>query len=133
MTPGTLNLRAYRWTPFVYLIDIIGYDLTAATFAAQVRQYRDEAGSPLITLANASSSAEGISVSVATTEGVPTSTVQLRINETTLEGILPLSSSGRPSDDPDVPLVWDLHITTAALGKVRWLQGTFTLVAGATQ
>lgn len=133
MRPGKLPLRAQRWTPFVYRIRFEGYDFSEATFAAQVRSFRDAPGDPLISLTTQESpSAEGISVSVETIDDAPTSTVQIRINETTLEGLLPLSTSGRPSDDPDVPLVWDLHITSSGLGKVRWLEGSFTIVAGST-
>ena len=134
MTPGTLNLRAHRWTPFVFVIDFPGFDFTGASFAMQVRGYRDAPGTALISLTTqASPSAEGISVAVATSEGVPTSSVQIRINETTLEGLLPLSSSGRPAEDPDVPLVWDMHITPAGGSKARWLEGALILVAGVTQ
>lgn len=133
MTPGRLDLRAHRWTPFFYDIDFAGYDFSAATFALQVRSYRDQSGTALISLVNASAGSQGLSVTVVTTEGVPTSTVRIRINETTLEDLLPFATNGRPADDPDVPLVWDLHITSSGLGKVRWLEGSFTIVAGVTQ
>lgn len=125
---GQLCLTANRWSPFVYAIDFVGYDFSAATFSAQVRNFRDAAGDPLVNLANAASNAEGVSVSVATTDGVPTSTVQLRINETTLEGLRFSSPRGG-----DLMLQWALHITSSGLGKVRWLEGDFILKAGAAQ
>lgn len=133
MTPGRLDLRAYRWTPFIYVIDIEGYDLSAASFAAEVRSYRDAPGSALISLfTQANPAAQGISVSVATIDSVTVSSVQIRINETTLESLLPLSSSGLPTDAPDVPLVWDLHIDPVGGDKQRWLEGKFEIVAGST-
>jgi hypothetical protein len=134
MTPGKLDLRAYRWTPFVYALEFPGYDFSAADFALQVRAYRDATGGALVNLTTqVNPAAQGVSVSVETVEGVSTSLLQIRINETTIEGLLPLATSGRPSDDPDVPLVWDLHITTSGLGKRRWLEGSFTIMAGVTQ
>lgn len=129
ITPGKLDLVAQRWTPFVYVIDFEGYDFTSATFASHVRLYRDAPGDPLVALANAASNAEGVSVAVATVDSVVTSTVQLQINETTLEALL-LSAAGPGTD---VKLVWDIHITGGGLAKTRWLEGTFTIRAGATQ
>lgn len=125
---GKLDLTANRWSPFVYAIDFVGYDFSAATFSAQVRNYRDAPGDALVDLANAASTAEGVSVSVTTTDGVPTSTVQLRINETTLEGLRYSAPRGA-----DLELQWALHITSTGMGKVRWLEGQFILKAGAAQ
>lgn len=129
ITPGRLDLAVQRWTPFVYQIDFEGLDFSAATMALHVRLYRDAPGSPLIALANAASNADGLSVSVATTEGVPTSTVQIRINETTAEALL--LNAGRPGSD--VELVYDIHITGGGLLKTRWLEGRLVIRAGATQ
>lgn len=129
---GDLPLRAQRWTPFFYSIDFPGFDFTSATFKLQVRQYRDASGDPLIDITNASAGAEGLSVTTAVDDGITTSTVLIQINETTIEGVLPLASSGRPADDPDVPLVWDLHVTLSGK-KQRWLEGSFTIIAGVTQ
>lgn len=129
ITPGKLDLVAQRWSPFVYVIDFVGLDFSAATFAMDVRLYRDAPGAALIALTNAASNAQGISVSTSTTEGVITSSVQIRINETTLEGLL-LASSGAGRD---VELVQDLHITGGGFIKTRWTEGKFTIRAGATQ
>lgn len=129
ITPGRLDLTVQRWTPFVYQIDFEGLDFTGATMAMQVRLYRDAPGSPLIALANAASNAEGLSVSVTTVESVPTSNVQLRINETTAEALL--LNAGKPGDD--VRLVYDLHITGGGLPKTRWIEGALIIRAGATQ
>lgn len=129
ITPGTLPLVAQRWTPFVYTIDFEGIDFTGATMAMQVRLYRDAPGDPIISLVNAASNAQGLSVSVVTTEGVPTSTVQIRINETTLEAIL--LNAGLPG--ADVKLAYDLHITGGGFEKTRWVEGDFIIRPGATQ
>ncbi|HYC66636.1 hypothetical protein [Brevundimonas sp.] len=133
ITPARVDLVAQRWSPFVDITAIEGFDFSAATFAMHIRLYRDAPGDPLVALENAASNAEGISVSVATVdvEGVETvvSSVQIRINETTLETLL-LGSAGAGKD---VALVYDLHITSTGLGKVRWMEGSFTVRAGATQ
>jgi len=126
ITPARVDLVAQRWTPFVDITAIEGFDLSAATFAMQVRLYRDAPGSPLLSLTNAASNAQGVSVSVAEVDGQDVSSVQIRINETTLESLL-------VNPGEDVKLVYDLHITTAGLGKVRWMEGSFNIRAGATQ
>lgn len=129
ITPGHLDLTVQRWTPFVYQVDFEGSDFTGATMAMQARLYRDAPGAPLINLINAAVNAEGLSVSVSTVEGLPTSTVQIRINETTAEGLL--LNAGAPGDD--VTLVYDLHITGGGLPKTRWVEGDLIIRAGATQ
>lgn len=131
ITPAHVPLVAQRWSPFVDITAIEGFDLSAATFAMHVRLYRDAPGDPLISLTNAASNAQGVSVSVATVEGQPVSSVQIRINETTLESLLLNPTAAETGKD--VGLVYDLHITTAGLGKVRWMEGAFMIRAGATQ
>src|SRR5690606_18954517 len=111
---GKRDLVVPRWTPWKHEIDVVGLDLPGGTFAMQVRLYRDAPGDPLIDLENATAPAEGISVSVAEIDDEPVSTLTIRINETTIEGVLPFAvSSGSPNRSPgaDVALVWDLHIS----------------------
>lgn len=129
ITPGHLDLVVQRWTPFVYQIDFEGLDFTGAAMAMQARLYRDAPGAPLISLVNAAANAEGLSVTVTNVAGVPTSHVQIRINETTAEGLL--LNAGAPGDD--VKLVYDLHITGGGLPKTRWIEGSLIIRAGATQ
>ncbi|MGH6979368.1 MAG: hypothetical protein ACRED4_08785 [Brevundimonas sp.] len=139
ITPGRLDLSVQRWTPFVYQIDFPWLDFTGATMAMQARLYRDAPGAPLISLSNAASNAEGLSVSVETIDGyveggetyddVTVSTIQIRINETTAEALL--LNAGKPGDD--VRLVYDLHITGGGFPKTRWAEGALIVRAGATQ
>ena len=131
MTPVVEDLYAYRWTPFLELFPIEGIDLTGATLAMEVRPYRDAPGSALITLAPAVSSAEGLSLSVATAGGIPTTTIAVRINETTIEALLPFPASG-VEPGANVSLVYDMHITATGLGKRRWFEGAFIVVPGVT-
>lgn len=138
ITPGSsLNLRPLRWVPFKYQIRVDAYDLTSATFVMEVRSYKGAPGDPLIALANASSPTQGISVSVVTTGGVPASTIEIRIDETTIEGLLPFTvTSGSPNRVPpgaDVEIYYDILITPSGGTKARWFEGTFTIVEGVTK
>lgn len=133
ITPATVPLVAQRWSPFVDITGFEAYDFSAATFEMHVRAYRDAPGDPIIELTNAASNAQGISVTTATVDvdGVPTivSYVQIRINKTTIRDIL-LGAAGAGKD---IILVYDLHITAAGIDNVRWMEGSFTIRAGATQ
>jgi len=133
MTPGTLPLTVQRGTPFVYRIDFPGYDLSAAGLVAQVRLYRDQPGAALISLGAAQPLAEGLSVGVVSdAAGIPTSTLQIRINESTIEQLLPFPENGLEPAAP-VDLVWDLHLTLSPIGKRRWIEGPFTISPGVTR
>lgn len=133
MTPGTLPLTVQRGTPFVYRIDFPDYDLTTAGLAMQVRLYRDQPGAPLVSLISAQPLAEGLSVELASdAEGIPTSTLQIRINETTIEQMLPFPDNGLEPAAP-VLLAWDLHLTISPVGKRRWIEGPFTISPGVTR
>ena len=133
MTPGTLPLTVQRGTPFVYRIDFPDYDLTDAGLAMQVRLYRDQPGAPLLSLVAAQPLAQGLSVELATdADGIPTSTLQIRINETTIEQMLPFPANGLEPAAP-VLLAWDLHLTISPVGKRRWIEGPFTISPGVTR
>ncbi|RYG19134.1 MAG: hypothetical protein EON96_03585, partial [Caulobacteraceae bacterium] len=129
---GTLDLTALRWEGFVATIAFEDLDFTGAALVMQVRPYRD-APSAVLTLQNSVSPAQGLSVSVATVGGRVTSTVTIRINERTLEDLLPFPDSGVKVGQ-SVALCWDMHVTKApAYPKHRWLQGSFVIEPGATQ
>lgn len=128
ISPGMYGWTVFRWQPAKLTVDFVGYDFTGATFKSEVRAYRDAPDSALISLANAASPTQGISVSVVTTDGVPTSTVEIRIDEATIEGLPFTNPRGT-----DWQAVWDLVITPSGGTKARWLEGTFTVRGGATQ
>ncbi|WP_295228049.1 hypothetical protein [uncultured Brevundimonas sp.] len=130
ITPGRLDLTVQRWTPFDYTIQLpVGIDFTGATAAMQARLYRDAPGDPILSLVNASSAGQGLSFTTVTTQGVATSSLRIRINETTAEAIL--LNAGKPGDD--IKLVFDIHITGGGFAKTRWYEGALILRAGATQ
>lgn len=129
ITPARVDLVAQRWTPFVDVSVFEGFDFSEATFAMHIRVLPDASGSPLVALSNAASNAQGVSVSTDEVEGITYSSVQIRVNETTIEGLL-LNAAGAGKD---VPLYYDLHITGGGLEKTRMMEGRFTIKPGVTQ
>lgn len=128
ITPGKLDLPLLRWQPFKFSIDFVGLDFTSGTFKAEFRTFRDAPDPALISLGNASGSSQGISVSVATSAGIPTSTVEIRIDEATIEGLPFTNPRGT-----DFEMVWDLVITATGYPKSRWLEGRANVHGGSTQ
>lgn len=130
---GKNDIRANRWQPFIYTVEFPGFDFTGATMEMQIRAYPDAQGDPLVSLENAISSAQGLSVSVvADADDVPTSTVQIRINETTIEGLI-APPIGFGECNNNVTLAYDLVITGGGYPKTRWMEGAFVIHAGVTQ
>lgn len=130
--PARWDFHAYRGTPFVEIVPFVGFDFTGATFAMDVRIGRDQASgaAALIALTNAASNAQGISVTVTwDDDDVPTSFVQFRINETTLEPLL-LAAAG---PGKDIKAAQDFHATGSGLPKTRMFEGDFIIHAGSTQ
>jgi hypothetical protein len=125
--PGNAPLRAFRNAPLIQEITVANYNFSSATFAAQVRAYKDAPGSALITLANATAGSQGISCTYTGT----TSTILLQIDEATIDALLPYPTNG-VKQGADVVLYWDLMITGGGLIKTRLLQGTFTIEPGVT-
>jgi hypothetical protein len=127
---GRRDLVANRWEPFVHTIDFEGFNFTGATFIMQVRLMRDAPGSPLVDLGTVGGvGTEGITLTgVATVNGASVSSVSIRINEATVEG---LPAAGEIGDDLD--LFYDLQITPAGGVKYRALEGAFTVHAGVTK
>jgi hypothetical protein len=124
---GRRDYRANRWEPFVRRIHFEGYDFTGATFLAQVRAVKDSDGAALIDLATVGGvGTQGIAiVGVTTADGVPTTEINLRVNEATMEAI----AKAVPLGD-DYPLWWDLQITPSGGDKFRALEGKFIVAAG---
>lgn len=134
---GRLPLVANRWAPFVHELRFEGLDLTGGTFDAAVRATPDGVGAPAIVLATTTGTGEGIKLLSVATEAVdfgeagvltvPVSTLQITINETTLEGQPFPGERG-----VDLDWFWDMQITATGIPKYRALEGPFTIHAGAT-
>lgn len=125
MNPAEADITAYRGGgPLIDVTDFEDYDYSAATFTMEVRRQADDPLSALVTLTNAAANAEGISCAyVAGNPGV--STVTIRINETTLEGMPKSSPPGA-----DVEFVYALDIAGGGHPKQRRMRGKFILKAG---
>lgn len=131
MTPGTLNLTAYRNVGYLEAIRFSGLDFTGGTFALQVRLLPGTAGAALIGLTNQTAGTQGLSVAVTTESGVTISTLTIQIDEATIDALLPASTNGQKAGT-DVVLYYDLIITATGLAKSRWLEGSFTIAEGVT-
>lgn len=126
-------LAGDRFTPLVDTIEVVGIDLTGATFKMQVRDRKD-GGTVRADLATVGSvGTEGVTLVGVTTDGdaVPTSTLSFRINEATMEA-MPDSADGLEAG-ADVPLWWDMHITPSGGVKFVAFAGVFTVRAGVTE
>lgn len=120
--PANLPLAGDRWTPFTATLEFTGLVVTGATFAMQVRQTYDQAGSPLVSLTNVgSANTQGIYI-------VSASVIQIYIAEATMEGLPDATEVG-----DDLVLYYDLHITPSGGVKQVYARGTFTVRGGATQ
>ena len=135
-TAATVPMAARRWEPCVRTIRIRGLDLTPIVnkmatggldLLMQVRLAFDTPGAPLVNLPLvATANTEGLRVTgVAVEDGVPVSTIELRINEPTMEG-LPFSGEvGDPSS-----FYYGLQVTFGNLKKTR-MEGQFIVLPGA--
>ena len=132
MTPGTLNLTAYRNVPFLEAIRFVGLDFTGGTFALQVRDYVAAEGSALLTLGNATAGTQGLSVVVTEEDGLDVSTLTIQIDEATIDALRPWPANGQKAKSGAVALRYDLIITATGLPKSRWLEGAFTIAEGVT-
>lgn len=131
MSAAQGELRVQRWAPAKFDIPCEGFDFTGQPLTMQVRQFRDQPGAPLLDLVTTSSPAEGMSLSVETVAGLTTTTIQIRINETTIEALLPFPSNGTEPGG-EVTLQYALHVGTGA-AKRRFLEGAFIIEPGANQ
>lgn len=129
----TLRLTAGRWVPFVYDIDIVGIYLTGAAFAAQVHDTLDRtAGTPRASLTTQTTDIEGVRLTgVVTTDGVPTSSIRIRINEATMEAMDVANDAA--ANGTDGVAYWDIHITPSGGDKFLAFAGKFIVRAGVTQ
>jgi hypothetical protein len=134
MTAARGDLRVDRWVPANISIPFEGFDFTTpANLTMQVRLYPDATGDPLISLTETTAPAQGLSMSIETEDGLTTSTLNIRINETTIESLLPFPSNGT-EPGAEVELWYAVHFSAAAYtGKRRWLEGKFIIIPGANQ
>lgn len=118
-----LPILADRYTPCVRTIHLIGLDMTGVDMRAQVRLRGDTPGAPLADLRTVTNgNAEGLRLTgVIVTDGIPTSTVELVINETTMKS---LPYAGEIGDA--TPLAWDWQ-GTIANRKRRIARGSFEI------
>lgn len=121
----TAPLEGWRTNPLIETIVLNGWDYTGATIRLEVRDRRDGGAlrAGLDTVASAAS--EGVRIASVTTAGViPTTTLVIRINETTMEAM-----PAAPEAGDDIPMVWGMHITPLGGLKFMAFDGPFTVKA----
>lgn len=120
--------------PWIDVLVIEGEDLSAATFAMEIRQKPGDTGTAIVALANAASNAQGISCTYNPAYVDPdtgltfgASLVQMRINEVTMEGL----SAATPIEAA-VTLAYDLQVTPVGGVKTVAAYGAFVYSPGVT-
>lgn len=127
---ASYDSEADRFVPHTDYLDFEGFDFTDALLKMQVRD-RPNGGALRADLAQVTTAAaEGVRLeSVTWADGVPTTRIAWRINETTMEA-MPLD----PADPGSAVVLYrDLHITPVGENKFVAVQGTFTVKAGETE
>ncbi len=136
-TAASVPISARRWEPCVRTIRVRGLDLTPILNASvpaggcdlllEIRVSDDAPGAALVVLGlTGNGNAQGLRVSaVQVVDGLPESTVIMRINEETMESLPFQGETGDPS-----VLRYGLQVTYAALKKTR-LYGDFEVLPGA--
>lgn len=126
---GNLDLpTAHKRTPYVFGgIRFEGYDFTDATLAMHIRHLPGDAGSPVVSLTNASAGTQGLSITVLTVGAVTSTYLTIQIDEATMEALPAASPASAPLE-----LYYDLHITPDGGVKQVWLEGKFVVNPGVT-
>jgi hypothetical protein len=121
---AVLPLVADRYQPCVRTIYLVGIDITGLDMRAQVRLAGDTPGAPLVDLLTVTNgNAEGLRlVEVTTTNGLPTSTVEMVINETTMEALPYMGELGDSAE-----MRWDWQVVIAGR-KRRLAKGGFVVL-----
>lgn len=129
-----LNIAAFKRTPFVDDVAVLGPNWTGAAFLMHIRNKNGDTGTPLISLATATAGTQGISVTYNAAyvyddagSTAPASLVLIQIDEGTLEAL----ALNNPTDKP-VELAYDLHVTPSGGRKAVELYGQFIINPGAT-
>lgn len=124
MAAAYLPIVCDRYGAMVRHLFVVGIDLTGVNMRAQVRLSGDSPGDPIVDLATqANGNGQGIRLVAVTSDdnGLPTSHVEIVINETTLEK---MPYSGEIGDATQ--LAWDMQITLGGR-KRRLARGEFEI------
>lgn len=131
ITPRTLRLRVDRRRAVRILFRVKGYDLTSATYRAQVRLYPDAPGDPILDLPKVNDTSNGLLfLSVETVDGAPISLLQMQVSPATMaSGAIPAA----PPGDDSITLSWDLNLTPPGQVEAVYVRGPFQIDGVVTQ
>lgn len=124
-----LALGGKRYQAYSKTMRFVGVDLTGATFRMEVRLKPNTPGEPEIALNTVTSAAaEGVRlVGVEAINGKPVSTIGIRINKTTMEGLPYLGELGN-----DDTFAYDLMVKPVGAIEQAWVEGAFVAQAAVT-
>lgn len=127
--PALKNLTALRNAPFDATISIVGVDYTGASLVRFALFYNPDDATAALSLDTATvAPAEGWSMSVSTTGGIPTTVFTIRINKSTIDTHLPWPANGT---EPGATTALNYHFMATKAGVLggaesRWQQGRVT-------
>lgn len=124
---------AWKRTPYADSVIFIGVDWSADDLKMEVRNLPGDTGAAVISLSRVTGTAEGLTTTYEPAYPVPdtdltapATEIFVRINETTLEGLL----VGTPTSAP-LQLFYDLHVGNGTAKRVA-MHGIFTINPGVT-
>lgn len=123
-----LPIAADRYEACVRTVQLRGLDLRDSVFRSQVRLVADTPGAPLVDLMTVTNgNAEGVRlVDFSIVDGLPVTTIEIVINETTMEGLPYSGELGSAT-----VLAYDLQATIKGR-KRKLFGGQFVVLAGVT-
>lgn len=121
------QIEAGRYVPHSDYMDIEGFDFTGATVDMEVRDHPNGGAVRASTLSDPETIT--VTLTVTTTEGVPTTRIAWSIAETVMEA-MPLDSV---APQGDARLSYDLHLTPDGGTKFVPFGGPFVVKAGVIQ
>lgn len=142
ITPATVHLPVRREVPFIFTFRLLGVDLTGYTLRSEWLNEREVDGAASVTLINATSPDEGLSITTGTDSSVTYTDIEYRVDQSTIEGVLPFTvTSGSPNRVPPgalVTLYYDIRAEKAdaadlKLRKFTPYEGEVRITAGRTK
>lgn len=124
----TLDLKAYKRTPWSFSFAILGENYASGAFAMQVRQHPGDGGAAMLTATMTAAYETGFSYwdgrrQIAT----PATVITASIAEAALEALPLAANPSRPLE-----LVYDVHVTPSGGEKFVLTGGKFTVLPGVT-
>lgn len=124
----TLDLKAYKRTPWSFSFAILGENYASGAFSMQVRQHPGDGGAAMLTASMSAAYDAGFSYWDGRRQITAAATViTAAIAETAIEALPLAANPSRPLE-----LVYDVHVTPSGGEKFVLVGGKFTVWPGVT-